>query len=189
MVRQADRLIGNIATTLDETGHADDTLLLVIADNGTSSIGGHYGGKGKLDDRGVRLPNIVRWPGVIAAGRRSNALTDFSDILPTLAEAAGIDPAAVSGIDGRSLLPHLRGDGPPPREWVFSAWDSGYFVRDERWRLDSRGRLSHVGDPTGPAGHREVSESAESTRARKRLEKVVARLGLAAKMDGEAGSK
>ena len=74
--------------------------------------------KWTLYDAGIRAPLIVAWPEVIRAGRRTDALVSWVDIVPTLIEAAG--GQAPSGLDGRSFLPLLRGEQREHRDRIFT---------------------------------------------------------------------
>jgi arylsulfatase A len=173
MIHHMDALVGHIMDTLRNVGREHDTLLIFLGDNGSP-----MNGKGQLTESGTRLPSLIRWPGVIESGRKSDALIDFSDFLPTLAEAAGVSPRTLGEIDGQSFLAHLMDTGPAPREWVFSGYDSDFFVRNDRWKLDSAGRLFDLQAREEIAGRIEAPESPESALARSALERVVEGLGL-----------
>jgi uncharacterized sulfatase len=75
-------------------------------------------GKWNLYDTGTRVPCFVVWPGVVAAGSKSDALVSLVDVLPTLVQAAGGEPPA--NLDGRSFLPVLRGASREHREEIFT---------------------------------------------------------------------
>jgi len=75
-------------------------------------------GKWNLHDTGIRPPLLVTWPGVIRAGRRTDALVQWIDILPTLVDLAG--GAAPQGLDGRSFAPVLRGRAKEHRREIFT---------------------------------------------------------------------
>ena len=68
----------------------------------------------------MRSPIIVRWPGVIEAGRLSNFSWAFWDFLPTVAELAGTE--APNGIDGESIVPTLLGHVQPEKEYLQWTW-------------------------------------------------------------------
>ncbi len=173
MIHHMDALVGRIMDTLRSVGREHDTLLIFLGDNGSP-----MNGKGQLTESGTRLPSLIRWPGVIEAGRKSDALIDFSDFLPTLAEAAGVSPRTLGEIDGHSFLAHLMETGPAPREWVFSGHNSDFFVRNDRWKLDSAGRLFDFQAGEEIAERIEAPESPESELARSALERVIEGLGL-----------
>lgn len=120
-VRYTDKMVGQLVATLEETGQRDNTLIIWTGDNGTytdivSEFRGkpYRGGKGSTKDNGTHVGFIASWPGVIQPGQLSDALVDFSDVLPTLTEAA----AAVTpgNVDGVSLVPVFKGRPGAERE-------------------------------------------------------------------------
>lgn len=160
MVRYADHLLGRIVDAFTDMGIARNTLIIFTSDNGTcTEMVGHMGerairgGKAKTIEPGVNIPFIVNWPGVVPAGRVSEELTDFTDIIPTLAELAGLPVPAKDKVDGVSIVPYLRGQVDHiPRNWILAMGgqnnakvsDKGvenewYFrdrvVRDKRYKL------------------------------------------------------
>jgi arylsulfatase A-like enzyme len=103
-----DAAVGRIVETLRETGRLDETLIILTADHGDSAGAYRMWDKGfGLYDGLVRVPMIASHPSI----RRGVAdeLVSLLDIAPTILDAAGI--AATRGLDGRSLLPLLRGSG------------------------------------------------------------------------------
>ena len=116
MVKMVDRQIGDILTLLKELGLEDNTIVFVCGDNGGRGGFGNFfdpnrhfrGQKGTLYEGGLRIPMIVRWPGRIKAGTVSDHLWYFPDVMPTLAELAGVEPP--DGIDGISIIPTLLGE-------------------------------------------------------------------------------
>ena len=68
-------------------------------------------GKGYAYEGGIRVPFLVRWPGVIPAGKVSDEPICSIDILPTVVEAAGAKAPSDRAIDGLSLMPHLKSGG------------------------------------------------------------------------------
>lgn len=139
MILYMDKLIGRLVACLDDLGIRENTLILFTGDNGTSEgirtvVHGRPvpGGKGKLSDVGCRVPLVANWPGTIRPGGVSEDLVDFTDFLPTLAEAAGAALPDGVTIDGRSFLPQLRGEEGQPREWVFCQLNDRWFLRDHQ---------------------------------------------------------
>lgn len=113
MIELLDAQVGRILAALDATGQRENTLVIFMSDHG-EMLGDHgLSHKGCRFYEGlVRVPLIMRWPGVIAAGRRTEALVELVDIAPTLAEMAGLPPGRTHG---ESLLPMLRGRRQPNR--------------------------------------------------------------------------
>jgi arylsulfatase len=126
-----DGHVGKLLDKLDELGIADNTIVMYSTDNGAEVMSWPDGGttpfRGEKDtnfEGGWRVPCAIRWPGVIKPGTVSNEMFSHTDMLPTLAAAAG-EPDAVeelkkgykSGnktfkvhIDGFNLLPFLKGE-------------------------------------------------------------------------------
>ncbi|GAB5552753.1 MAG: sulfatase [Saprospiraceae bacterium] len=91
--------------------HLDDnTLFIYSADHGVS-------GKFTVYDRGLRVPFIARWPGVIKAGSQSDVLTHYTDVLPTFIDLAGGSPNPE--FDGKSFLHVLKGEEKEIHEYVY----------------------------------------------------------------------
>ncbi|MFH2072835.1 MAG: sulfatase-like hydrolase/transferase [Actinomycetota bacterium] len=186
MVSYIDEIVGRIVAALDDNGVRNDTLVLFTGDNGTDSritsvVGGTpvTGGKSTTTDTGTHVPLIVNWPGTVPAGRTTDDLVDFSDVLPTMAALAGIEPP--SGLDGRSFAPRLLGTGGPAREWVFvyhdperlGPTDPIYFARDRRWKLYGDGNLYDVPADALEANPVPPGASPEADEARTRLQAVL----------------
>jgi len=93
---------------------SDDYLFLYSADHGAQ----WPFGKWNLYDAGARVPMIVRWPGKIEAGRRTDALVSWIDVMPTLIECAG--GSVPAEIDGKSFLSVLRSERNTHREVIYT---------------------------------------------------------------------
>jgi arylsulfatase A-like enzyme len=115
MITRMDRDVGRILDLLKELDIDDNTIVFFCSDNGAAGSGGAMfkssgplrGDKGGFNEGGIRTPMVVRWPGHVPAGRASEAAWYFADVLPTLAELAGVE--APANIDGVSVLPTLLG--------------------------------------------------------------------------------
>jgi arylsulfatase A-like enzyme len=117
MVSRMDRDIGTLFDKLEELGIDDNTIVFFTSDNGPeyeqydkffNSNGDLKGGKRDLYEGGIRVPFIVKYPGKIASGSKSNHISAFWDFLPTVCELAGIKPTH-KDINGISLVPELTG--------------------------------------------------------------------------------
>ena len=166
-LRYTDHIVGRLADAVDELGLARRTVFVFTTDNGTQDFG-----KGEASERGARVPYIARWPGEIPAGSVSRALTDHADVLPTLAELAGLHADAIAALDadlraageaseplvldGQSLVPTLRDPKRPHREWIFSYVDAERMVRTERWLWESAHGLFDCGTGRDGGGYRHV---------------------------------
>jgi len=113
-IHRLDVGIGLLMDVLKDHGAENNTLILFISDNGPDFP------RGKITcyDAGVRVPFIVRWPGVVRPGRVSDALVSGVDIAPTLLSAANAAPDKVSRMSGISILPILRESAETVREFL-----------------------------------------------------------------------
>lgn len=137
--------VGRVLRTLDDLKLADNTIVLYFADNGPNTWrwnGGMKGKKGSVDEGGVRSPLLIRWPGHIPAGHRVKEIAGAIDLLPTLADFAGIPTAGKLPLDGVSLKPLLgKSAGNWPDRMIFSHWGGKVSVRTQQYRLDNVGAL------------------------------------------------
>ncbi len=108
-----DDELGRVVTALHDLGLADDTILVYTSDHGTM-MGAHgVNGKRQPYEESIRVPFLVRWPGVVSAGADVETLFGSIDIMPTLCGLAGI--AVPPSCAGRDFSPALRGErGPDP---------------------------------------------------------------------------
>jgi len=152
MCENIDDNVGRILQKLDELRLADNTIIVYFADNGPNTWrwnDGMKGRKGSTDEGGVRVPCLIRWPGKIPGGTRIPQIAAAIDLLPTLADLAGIELTGTKPLDGVSLRPLLTGG---PSDWanrmIFSHWRGRVSVRTQQYRLDSAGNLyDMVADP------------------------------------------
>lgn len=181
-----DHLMGRLVAAVDELGLKERTLILFIGDNGT---GGR--GKGEMTERGVRVPFIARGPGLVKAGVVSRALTDITDVLPTLVDFAGAAVPAGHVLDGKSLASVLRGDAGQHRDWIFSFRNRSRLIRDQRWLLEldaekGKERFYDCGESRDGRGYQLVtdSKSPEVVAARTRFDQIVKNLPSAESFPG-----
>jgi arylsulfatase A-like enzyme len=128
MVRYTDHLVARLLNSLNELGIRDRTIVIFSTDNGTSKGYRGYikgqrvkGGKGTKYEGGVCEPFIVSCPGLVPSGAVSDALTDFSDLLPTFAELGEAKMPADLKIDGHSIAPVIWGKATDsPRDWIMA---------------------------------------------------------------------
>jgi N-acetylglucosamine-6-sulfatase len=123
-----DEMVERLVQALAARGELDSTYLWLTSDNGFQ-LGAHRldHGKGDAYEESIRVPLVVRGPGV-PPGERTEPVLNI-DLAPTLAELAGTPAAA--GVDGRSLVPLLHGRTPPGR------WRTDFLV--EHWTADEGG--------------------------------------------------
>lgn len=128
-VEHLDHAIGRVLAVLQETGLAQNTVVVFTADNGGSlphaqNNGPWRGGKQDHYDGGLRVPFLVRWPAHIKAGSRSDYAGLIFDLFPTFVELAGGTPSA--GLDAVSLVPVLEGSTlTRPRDLYFVRREGG----------------------------------------------------------------
>jgi arylsulfatase A-like enzyme len=131
MITRMDADIGRLMDRLRELKIDDNTVVFFSSDNGPHKEGGVdpkffqsagplRGIKRDLYEGGIRMPLIVRWPGRIKPGTRSDRVSAFWDFLPTAAEIAQAN--VPEKLDGLSLLPALLGQ-PQTRQHEFLYWE------------------------------------------------------------------
>ncbi len=103
-INHVDKELGEVMAMLERRGIADDTLLMFTSDHGEPMP---YC-KWTCYDGGIHVPFMARWPGVIQPGAVTEANICFTDVVPTIVDAAGGNPDP--GLDGRSFLPVLTGE-------------------------------------------------------------------------------
>ena len=114
-IRSLDEGIGEILDYLDQSGLADNTIVIYSSDQGFY-LGEHgWYDKRWMFEESFAMPFLIRWPGVIEPGTRSEALIQNIDYAPTFLEIAGAEIPAT--IQGRSLLPVLQNGGKAPENW------------------------------------------------------------------------
>ena len=105
-----DRAIGRILNYLEQHDLMDNTIIMFSSDNGSYRLASNAGlkaVKSYLYDGGIRVPGIVKWPGIQTNRKVIDTPTGLVDVLPTLCEIVGIDPP--EDLDGSSFLPLLEG--------------------------------------------------------------------------------
>jgi arylsulfatase len=146
MIEQVDTSFGDMMQTLEETGQADNTIVIFMSDHG-EMLGDHglYLKGPYFYDCLTRVPLIIRWPKHFKAGKKVDALVEMIDLAPTLIEACGI-PAAI-GMQGDSLIPLLTTDETKHRDNVYTEYYNANFtyppptpmltsVRTTNWKLN-----------------------------------------------------
>ncbi len=130
-----DHNVGRILDTLEETGLGENTLVIYIGDNGYSL--GHHGRfeKHTMFEEAVRAPLIVRLPGQERFDQKEDALVEFIDLFPTVMDFCGGTPPRE--VEGRSLMPLLKGETDPGRESVFSEYydNEEAMIRTRRYKF------------------------------------------------------
>jgi arylsulfatase A-like enzyme len=143
MIHRLDAGIGRVLKALDETGLAENTVVVFTSDNGATFEAGNKGAswyhdsnrpfrgqKRSLEEGGIREPGIVRWPGKVPAGTKFDQPVHMMDVMPTFVAAAGgqVDPAWK--VDGLNLLEVWQAKASLPERTLFWEWKAeGYDMR------------------------------------------------------------
>ncbi len=142
-VASLDDNVGRVLDYLDREGLAENTIVVYTSDQGFF-LGDHgWFDKRFMYEESLRMPLLVRWPGVVKPGSTSDAMVLNVDFAPTLLDAAGV--TVPDDMQGRSALPILRGES--PRDWRTSMYyryyhypqdhrvQPHYGVRTDRYKL------------------------------------------------------
>jgi arylsulfatase A len=143
-VEELDWSVGEVLKALDKYGIAEDTFIFFTSDNGPwyqGSPGGFRGRKGQTFDGGMRVPGIARWPAMIPAGKTSDEMSMNIDLFATSLAIAGVEIPEDRTIDGKNILPMLRGDETPHEALFFYKGKSLQAVRADTWKY----RRRHMG--------------------------------------------
>jgi len=154
MCENIDWNVGRLIEKIDRLELTRDTIVVYLSDNGPNSCrwnGGMSGIKCSTDEGGVRSPCFITWPGTIEGGQRIEEIAGAIDLLPTLADLAGIEMIKTKPLDGISLKPLLSGIR---HNWkgrsIFAHSVNGKFtsIRTQRYRAggDSGGLYDMTND-------------------------------------------
>lgn len=159
-----DRNIGRVLSALDDSGLADNTIVIFTSDNGynmghngiqhkgngrwilysTRTLGGddERANRPNMYDNSLRVPTAIRWPGVTRAGARIEESVTVLDWFPTICEMAGADLPRGATIRGRDFTPLLRGKRPRWDNDVYAEYSQHHYVkadlrmyRTREWKL------------------------------------------------------
>lgn len=162
-VRRADDAVGQILYALEESGEADNTLVMLLSDNGMP----FPFAKTQLYHHSTRTPMIFRWPGVTHKDSiDAEHLVSAVDILPTLLDAIGEEIPA--GIEGRSFLPLLKGEPQQGREVVFKVHSENAAGHRTPMRAVEGPRFLYIFNPWSN-GSRMMHSATNETRTYKRM--------------------
>lgn len=148
---QTDAVIGSIIKAVDESGTAENTIIIVTSDNGCAKKAeipdliekGHYpnaqyrGKKMELWDGGHRVPHIVRWPATVKAGTTSDEIICLNDFMATCSEITGRELKDHEGEDSVSFLSALKGEKiETQRKGIVHHSFTGKFAyRSGKWKI------------------------------------------------------
>lgn len=145
-----DACVGQLLKHLDDSGKADNTLVIFVGDHGAQMARG----KVTVYEGGMRVPFIARWPNIVPAGKRSSSLVSTIDLLPTFVDVAGT--RAPPALPGRSLRPIFEKKVSKPfREYLACErnCDAANLTFPQRTIRDARYKLIHspIRDREDPA--------------------------------------
>lgn len=147
MNENIDQNVGKLLKRLDKIKAAKNTIVIFMVDNGPNTqryVVSSRGKKNEVHDGGIRSPFFMRWPAQLKAGAHSDRIAAHIDVLPTLLEAAQVSLPAGHRIDGRSILPLLKGESVEwPDRTLYLQVHRGneptpfhhFAARDQRWKL------------------------------------------------------
>ena len=150
MVRSMDSNVGRLLEKLEKTGLAKKTIVVFTSDNGGLTTRGGptavvplRGGKGWCYEGGIRVPLLIRYPGMEHAGETCDVPVISMDFYPTLLELAGMEPIPEQHRDGTSMVPFLEDPEQAVQRtllWHYphyhgSDWRPGAAIRDGNWKL------------------------------------------------------
>ncbi|MFD1719635.1 sulfatase [Georgenia deserti] len=144
VVESLDHYLGVLFEALSSRGLDENTLVIVTSDNGPwfdGSSGPFRGRKIGTYEGGLRVPFIVRWPGVVPRRREHDFPVTVIDLLPTLCSYAGVEPDPDVTLDGTNVRAVLEGRRSVPRTPIYYFDDddgSLSAVRDGRWKLHAQ---------------------------------------------------
>ncbi len=185
MIQSLDENVGRLVAALDKTGAADSTVVILTGDNGgwlpsTNTNLGVRAGKGSAYEGGVRVPMIVRWPGVVRPGSVCDVPVMGIDIYPTVLDMVGLRPESGQILDGASIVPLLRGQsGSWHRDELF--WHYPHYhpggatpysaIRQRDWKLiefqeDGRTELYHLKEDPEEKKDLSTSDSGRASKLR-----------------------
>lgn len=179
-IENLDNACGRVLDAIAARGEEDETLVIFSSDNGPETLNRYksayrsYGSPGPLrgmklhlHDGGVRVAGIVRYPGVVEAGRTDATPVGAIDVLPTVCDLVGVSTSDCKPLDGTSIVPVLKGeafDREQPLFWHFYTGLGGrdFALRDGDWSLVAKANTPFNGGG-GSLQRGQVQKIKEST--------------------------
>src|SRR5690606_19725554 len=160
MLERADRGIGEILDALDAAGLRERTLVIFTNDNGGEWLSRNaplFNRKWTVWEGGIRVPAILRWPGVIPPGRVSGQVGITMDLTATILAVTEVEGPGDLDLEGIDLMPILTRQAPEQQRTLFwrSADGGSRAVRSGDWKLLVDGRNSFVFDVRADVAERE----------------------------------
>lgn len=152
MCENIDWNVGRVVAKLKELNLEDNTIVLFFNDNGPNGHrwnAGMKGVKGSTEEGGIRSPLFITWPAVIPSGMEISEISGAIDLLPTLADLAGIELNTSHPLDGISIKPLILGENQKYDERIiFSYWNGRPSARNQQYRFSHDDKLYDlIADP------------------------------------------
>jgi arylsulfatase A-like enzyme len=147
MMKSLDEGIGRVMQAIRNTGADTRTLVIFTSDNGGERFSYQWpfsGAKGDLLEGGIRVPAIVRWPGIVPANRVTQQMAITMDWTATMLAAAKTDTDARRSLDGIDLLPVLKGNNPLRDRTFFWRIYNKDAVREGKWKFIRNGDVRQL---------------------------------------------
>lgn len=192
MVEHLDRSVGRLLRKLDELNLSDDTVVIFFSDNG--GLRQMYTGegpivttnaplrdeKGTVYEGGIRVPLIVRWPGVVEPGSLCHTPVSSVDFYPTLLDVTKTQKPEGQTLDGESLVPLLRQKGKLPDRalyWHYPVYHHSTpagAIREGDWKLieffdDARPELYNLREDIGEQDDLAIQQPAKASELQRKL--------------------
>ena len=188
MVESVDESVGRVMTTLSELGLEENTVIIFTSDNGgfykATNNAPLRANKGAYYEGGIRVPQIIKWPGVATPGRVCEEPVTSMDLYPTCLASAGQPMRPNQHLDGQNLQPLLTGDASLERDTIF--WHFPHYnrhpssvpssvIRKGRWKLietfDPEGvELYNLTEDLSETRNRAADEPAITAQMRRELD-------------------
>lgn len=149
MMQSLDDGVGRVMQSIRAAGIDKNTLVIFTSDNGGERFSYHWpfsGQKGDLLEGGIRVPAIIRWPGVAPANRVTEQMAITMDWTATILEAAKADIPADHSLDGINLLPVVRGTSRVTDRTFFWRIYARDAVREGKWKYVRDGEVRRLFD-------------------------------------------
>ncbi|GMV95079.1 MAG: sulfatase [Candidatus Hydrogenedentota bacterium] len=150
-----DESIGELLDLLNELGLTDDTIVIFFSDNGGHSLadnGPLRGNKGQMFEGGIRVPCVIRWPGVTRPGTVCESFLTSLEVLPSLCAGTGVPPPEDVVLDGFDMRGVLAGSEPSKRTEMFWRRRGDRAARVDQWKWVDSQRGSGLFDLSSDAG-------------------------------------
>lgn len=149
MMKSLDEGVGRVMKAIRAAGVDKETLVIFTSDNGGERFSYEWpftGEKGDLLEGGIRVPAIVRWPGIVPANRVMQQMAITMDWTATILAAAKTDAALRRSLDGIDLLPVIKGTSPVrDRTFFWRIYDQDA-VREGKWKFFRNGEVRRLFD-------------------------------------------